>query len=228
MHRAIDEAELGRERRGAAAARDEPGAERLEDARQEEREWFEALHGPVELEAHLEALGGECRDERRVVFASRAAQQARTIGTKTRGQTGGRQPREVADRAQPPARQKLQALRLEIEECEWQRRQGAGFFAGRNDAEPVAAAGDDESRDAREGERQVEGEGALTGCVQDRTTQSVGRRPGAAEAVKVEQHRRRTGRLDAGREAARELEERLGAKAALSSNAVPRTRLPPQ
>ncbi len=130
VHRPVDEAERDFERRRLATTRDERLAERLEHAPEQEGEGLETLDGPLELERRLEALGERCAHENSVVLATREPHEPRSLRAEALGEALRRQPRDVADRPQPPAPQDLLALGREGEPLERKRGERLGLGAG--------------------------------------------------------------------------------------------------
>ncbi len=202
MHRAVDEAELDRERGRLRPPRGEGGAERLEDAGEQEGQRLEAVHRPLQLERRLEPRGERRGDEEPLVLAAGEVGEARAVGPEALGEGDGRQPREVADRAQAPAPEEKEPLRPDPEEVERQRGERGPLASRGHDGEPGARPREDERRRAGEGEGRLGLDRARRGRVEERTPERLRGRPEAAEAREVEEHGRRRGSLDAWRELA--------------------------
>ena len=112
-------------------------------------------------------------------------------GPKRSARDDGRQPREVADRAQAPAPEELLPLRRQAEEIERQRGERRRFPPRGHDGEAGARPREDERRRAREGEGRLGLDRARRGRVEERPAELVRRRPQAAEAGEVEEDGRR-------------------------------------
>ena len=107
---AVHKVELQSHRRRPAPPLSERSAQRLEHPGEQERERLEAVHRPVQLELHLEALRRRPGDERRVVLASREAMQPGPFGPQALGQSSRGELLQVSEPLETPAPEQLEVL----------------------------------------------------------------------------------------------------------------------
>lgn len=161
---------------GATIAALETCRQRLEEARQHERQRLERVDRPLELERRVEALLGQRRHQRPRVVAARDRLPRQRAAPEPRRQIGRRQRRELAERAHAPPFQRrdrrdrriafgiafsaISAISAFIvfviaellEDANRQRRQRGRLCAGIDDGD--ARTRQDENRRRGEGRRQ--------------------------------------------------------------------------
>ena len=100
--------QIGREHRRAAVGALEAHRQRLEHAAEHERQRFEPFDRPFEFERRLERFVVDQRHQRRQILAARGVLPAWSERAEPRRQLGGRQIRQLRQRADPPAAQHVE------------------------------------------------------------------------------------------------------------------------
>src|SRR6476661_720657 len=80
----------------------ETDRQRLEEPRENERQWLEPFDRPLQIERCLEPLVGDGRDERPRIFTAGDRLPEASRRSKTRGEIRRRQHGELTERFEPP------------------------------------------------------------------------------------------------------------------------------